>query len=144
MAGVNGYSVGRDITVNINTASGPLRLTSITGFSAKPNKEEKQIRLLSGRRISLFFPDGWGGQFDVARQDSTLDDYQAQVEADYYSGLGIPTASITETITEPDGSVSQYRYIGVILYLEDAGDWKGNESVNQRLAFQAEQRIKVA
>lgn len=144
MAGVNGYSVGRDITVNINTANGPLRLDSITKFNRKPNKEQKQIRLLNGRRINLNFPDGWSGDLEVARQDSTLDDYQAQLEADYYDGLGIPGATITETITEPNGAVNQYRYIGVTLFLEDAGSWGGNESVNQRVAFEAEKRIKVA
>lgn len=144
MAGVNGYSVGRDITLNINTANGPLRLDGITNFNSKPNKEEKQIRLLNGRRITLMFPDGWSGDFEVARQDSTLDDFQASLEAGYYAGQGIPGATITETITEPNGSVSQYRHIGVILYLEDAGKWGGNESVNQRLTFQSEQRIKVA
>lgn len=141
---VNGYSVGRDVTVNINTSTGPLRLSTITGFTSKPNIEKKDVRGLDGIRRPLVFPDGWNGQFDVSRQDSTLDDFWATVEANYYAGQGIPGATITETITEPDGSVNQYRYLGAILFLDDAGDWKGNEAVNQRLSFEAQQRIKVA
>lgn len=144
MGGINGYSVGRDITVNINTPNGPLRLSTITGFSSKPNTEKREVRGLDGIRRPLVFPDGWNGSFTVERQDSTLDDFWALIEANYYAGQGIPNATITETVSEPDGSVNQYKYLGVIFILTAAGDWKGNETVAQTLEFEAEQRVKVA
>lgn len=142
--GINGYSVGRDITLNINTPSGLLRLSTITNFKASPNTEKHQIRGLDGIRRPLVFPDGWNGSFEVARRDATLDQFWAQIESNYYAGSGIPGATITETINNPDGTVSQFRYTGVVLILEDAGDWRGNEAVMQRLSFEAEQRIQVS
>ncbi len=58
----------------------------------------------------LELPQGWEGSIEVERADNTLDDYFAALEANYYSGKNITTATITETIQEPNGSISQYRY----------------------------------
>ena len=141
---VNDYSVGRDVTVNINTPTGSLRLSTITGFQSMPNVEKGEVKGLDGKRRPLVFPNGWNGKFDVARQDDTLDAYWAQVEANYYAGQDIGKGTVTETITEANGAVSQYKYLGCIFILEQAGDWKGNSDVPQVLSFEAQQRVKVA
>ncbi len=141
---VNGFSVGRDVSLSIVTASGPLRLSLITGFSAKPNTKDQPIKGMDGVTRHLRLPDGWAGSFDVERQDSTVDDYFAQLEANYYAGQNEAPATITETITEPNGSVTQYRYTGVLLKLDDAGSWTGDASVKQRLSFIASRKLKLA
>ncbi|MFD2271412.1 hypothetical protein ACFS07_10430 [Undibacterium arcticum] len=43
--------------------------------------------------------------------------------------------TITETIQEVSGSISQYRYLQVLLTLEDAGNYKGDDSVHQKGAL---------
>lgn len=141
---MNGFSVGRDVSLSIVTAAGPLRLSLITGFSAKPNTAETRVKGLDGITRFLRFPDGWAGSFDVERQDSTVDDYFAQLEANYFAGINEQSATITETITEPNGGVSQWRYLGVLLKLDDAGSWGGDQTVKQKLSFMAARRIKLA
>jgi hypothetical protein len=80
----------------------------------------------------------------VERQDSTLDDFWAQFEANYYAGISEQGMTLTETITEPSGAVSQYRYVEVLLKLEDAGSWEGDKTVKQKASFVAARRLKVA
>jgi hypothetical protein len=141
---LNGFSVGRDIATNIQTPTGTLALSLITKFTSKPETTDKKVKGIDGRTRHLIFPDGWTGSFEVERQDSTIDDFFAAQEADYYAGLNLLSSTITETITESDGSTSQYMYVGVIFKLDDAGDWAGDETVKQKISFMAEQRIKVA
>ncbi|MFD2271836.1 hypothetical protein ACFS07_13390 [Undibacterium arcticum] len=52
--------------------------------------------------------------------------------------------TITETIQEVSGSISQYRYLQVLLTLEDAGNYKGDDSVHQKMRFVAARRVKVS
>lgn len=141
---VNGFSVGRDITLTIVTASGPLNLKLITAFKSKEDIIDTKIKGLDGRTRHVRFPDGWSGSFTIERQDSTVDDYFAQLEDNYYLGIGEKGASITESITEVDGSSTQYRYVNVLFKYDDAGEWAGDKTVKQSLSFLAERRRKTA
>jgi hypothetical protein len=89
-------------------------------------------------------PAGWSGGFDLDRADSTLDDYFAARESDYYGGIASPTISITETISEVSGSISQFRYTGVALKFEDAGNKGADKTVGQKVSFKAARRIKIS
>jgi hypothetical protein len=141
---LNGFSVGRDIATNIQTPTGSLNLSLITKFSAKPETTDKKIKGIDGRTRHLIFPDGWTGSFEVERQDSTVDDFFAAQEASYFAGQNLLPSTITETITEVSGATTQYQFTGVILKLDDAGDWAGDDSVKQKITFMAETRIKLA
>ena len=140
---INGYTVGRDVVVSIMTSTGPLRIRQITGFKSKPDMTDQKIKRLDGVTDHLRFPDGWTGSFEVERQDATVDNYFAQLEANYYAGQNEQACEINETIENPDGSVSQFKYTGVLLKLDDAGDKKGNASVKQMISFLATRRLKV-
>ena len=141
---VNSFSVGRDVTLTIVTSSGPLNLNLITGFGCSPEMAEVKIKGLDGITRHARFYDGWRGKFDIERSDSTVDDYFAQLEANYYAGINEQPATITETITEVSGAVTQYRYLGVLFKLDDAGEWRGDATVKQKLSFVARQRLKIA
>ena len=141
---LNGYSIGRDIALDIIGPQGPLRFNQIISFMSKPDTTDQKIKGLDGITRHLRFPDGWSGSFEIERQDSTVDDYFTQVEANYYAGLNEIPVTITETIIEVNGSVSQYRYLQVILVLEDAGMYKGDASVHQKVRFMSARRVKVS
>lgn len=141
---VNGYSVGRDIALDMIGPNGPVTFNKITSFKAKQDTSDVRVKRLDGITDHLIFPDGWSGSFEIERQDSGVDDLFAQLEAGFYAGLNQISYRLTETITEVAGNVSQYRYEGVILKYDDAGDWKGDSSVKQSVSFMASRRIKVA
>lgn len=140
----NGLSNGRDQVIDIVSPSGVLRVTGLTSFQAHQDTTEQRVKLKNGRNPTAQFFDGWSGSFDLERQDSTLDDYFVQKEADYYAGIDGGTITITETISEPDGSVNQYRYVGVVLKFAAAGTWSTDNTVKQSVSFMAERKLKVA
>lgn len=141
---INGFSVGRDVTLDVVGASGPLRFGLVTKFTSKPDIQDQKIKGLDGITRHVRFPDGWSGSFDVERMNDVLDNYFAQLEDNYYAGTNEQPCTITETITEPDGSLSQYRYEGVLLKLDDAGDWEGAKTVKQKVSFVATRRKMIA
>jgi hypothetical protein len=141
---MNSFSVGRDITLAITTPGGQLSLGTVTKFSSKQDTTSSKLKLLDGRIFHQRFPDGWSGSMEIERTDSTLDDYMAQVEANYFAGMNETPCSITEIIQEPDGSVSEYQYTGVIFSLSNAGDWVGDTTIKQSLNWVASRRIKRA
>ena len=141
---LNGYSVGRDVSLTIIGPAGPLNFNQITSFMAKQDITDQKVKGLDGITRHVRFPDGWAGSFEIERQDSTVDDYFAGLEANYYAGLNELPVTITEIITEVSGAVSQYRYLQTLLKIEDAGTWKGDATVKQKVSFVASRRIRVS
>ena len=139
---VNGFNVGKDCVLDLNV-NGLQIFSLITGFSSKPDIVDTKVKGLDGLVRNVVFHDGWSGKFDLERQNSNLDDFWAQLEANYFAGLNTPAGTITETITEVSGQVSQYQYTGVIVKLDDAGDWRGDATVKQSLSFMASRRLKL-
>ena len=139
----SGISVGSDARFDILTASGVLTLPTLLDFKSKKVDHQTKINPLHGAPINLTFPNGWDGSFSVARMDSTLDDYFAALEAAQYAGANIASGTIHQTITEVNGTLSQYMFQGVQLYFSDAGDYKALSDVMQSVSFVAATRTKV-
>ncbi len=141
---MNGYSVGRDVALTLNDPIlGVLRFAIRTGFSAKQETNDIKVKRLDGIVDHLVLPDGWTGTFDFERRNGSLDDYIASREADYYQGVNSQTLKLTETITNSDGTISQYRYTGLVLKYEDAGSWTGDQTVKQKVSWMASRRLTV-
>lgn len=140
----NNFSVGRDISLTIITGSGPLRLNLQTNFTANQKTTDQTIKGLDGITRPVRFFDGWAGSLSLERQDSTIDDYFTQLESNYYAGINEQPVTITETITEVSGAISQYRYLGVLLSLADGGSWSSDSTVKQTINWVASRRIKVS
>ncbi len=140
----NGYTLGRDIAVDLNTSYGVMRIPKIISFDAKPKVNSLEITPLTGLTDELLIPKNWGGTIVAARQDATLDSFWAQWEADYYAGNAQSTGTITETIEESNGSVSVWRYQTVQFHLSDPGAKEGDKEVRQTLTWTARRRIQVA
>lgn len=140
---LDGYSLGRDVAFDVNTATGVLRLAKVIKFTKKPNITSQKITLLTGVVDELQWPGGWTGTIQFQRDGSTADDWQAQWEDDYYNGVNRDPSTITETITEPSGKTSVYRYENVQLHLSNAGDASGDKTIEQEFAWTARRRKKV-
>ncbi len=140
----SGYNLGRDYAIDINTSYGVIRIPQIISFDAKPNIKRINITKLSGETDELLIPDNWNITIVAARQGPVLDDFWAQYEADYYAGNAQSTGTITETVNEPDGSISIWRYQTVQYHLSDPGAKSGDKEVSQTLTCTARRRIKVA
>lgn len=140
----NNFTVGKDVSIDILTPDqGIVSFNLLCTFGSRQLTHQVKIIGLDGYIRWLELPGGWEGSIEFERQDYALDDYFAFTEDAYYQGVNIQSATITETTSEIDGSVTQYRYVGCMFRLEDAGNKSGENSVKQRLAFVASRRIKV-
>lgn len=139
-----GFNIGKDTVLDINTRRGVLRAPIRTGFKAKQETKSVQSDGLDGVCRYAELPCGWSGEFDFDRASPELDDYFANAEADYYGGIDSDAITITETNSEVGGGLSQYRYTGVCLKYEDAGERKGDATVKQKVTWKAARRLKVS
>jgi hypothetical protein len=141
----NNFSLGKDIVLDVITPQGVLALpVTTTGFEAKPIYNRIKSKGLDGINREAAVPEGWEGSITLDRQNNAVDAFFAQQEAGYYAGRNVLTATITETINEADGSVSQYRYVNVSLRFDEAGKKTGDNKIEQHVGFFASQRQQVA
>ena len=138
------FNTGRDVVLDVMTPTGPLRLpTTTTSWEAKPKYKEIESVSISGENNHASIPIGWTGTIGLDRTDNQVDAFFATLEANYYAGINIGYATITETISEVNGSVSQYRYTKVSLRLEEHGKFVGDDRVQVTIGFSASRRVAL-
>ena len=142
---VNGLSVGRDVSVvfTLPPPNGVQRFSYITNFKADPVLGDLKTTGLDGRTRHGVVHEGWEGEIDFDRDSDQFDAFWANAEDAYHNGQNQYSGTITETIIEPTGGRTSYRYINVVFKLKTLGDKKANEFVKGKMAFSAERRIKV-
>lgn len=141
----NGLSTGRDITIRINMGGQLIDypINSLESFEATPLAPIKNFIPINGLLIPELFHEGWEIKMSFGRFDDTLDKWWSLAEAAYYAKVPQPYGVLTETIVEPDSSISQYQYTGLVLKLENSGMWKGTEFVIQTLSGYASRKQQL-
>lgn len=135
------FSLGKDVVIDVVTPLGPLQLpVTVTSFDSKPRYKTISSTGLDGKTRQVKVPDGWEGTIGLDRRNNAVDLFFAQMEAGYYSGANLTSSTITETITESDGSLSQYQYTGVTLSFDNAGKKEGDNKIEQTIGFFASTR----
>ena len=143
---INSLNVGRDVVLDILDPlnGGILAWATITGFQARQQTRRLQSIGLDGSNNFAEIPQGWEVSFTLDRSSSVVDDYFAIVEEGYFSGLNYVGVLVTETISEVDGTTSQYRYENLALKLADAGNKSGDALVKMKVDGVASRRRKVS
>jgi hypothetical protein len=93
--------------------------------------------------MGMELPKGWEGSFELERGDSTVEDFIASLEQGYFNGSMNEFSSMYQYVSEIDGSTSTYQYNPVVFKLTNAGLWRGDASVKQKLEFFASRRIRI-
>ena len=137
------FSVGRDCQVVVLGAYGRVDLTHVTGFEARQHTASVRVDRIDGVQLGAELPKGWDGMFELERGSAAVDNFVAQLEADYHAGNPAAPGTLYQYIAESDGSVSTYQFDNVVFRLASAGLWRGDASVKQRLEFFASTRRKV-
>ena len=139
----NNFSVGRDCQLVVMGPYGRVDLTHVTGFDSRQLTASVRIDRIDGVQMGAELPKGWEGLFELERGSSAVDDFIARIEDAYHAGDGVPAGSLYQYVTESDGSVSTYQFDGVVFKLAQAGSWRGDASVKQKLEFFANRRRRV-
>ncbi len=137
------FSVGRDTQLVVIGASGRIDLSHVIGFESRQSTQSVRVSRLDGNHIGMELPKGWEGNFELERGDSAVEDFISMTEQDFYNGTVAPAASMYQYISETDGSVSTFQYDLVVFRLSNAGQWKGDTAVKQKLEFFASRRRRI-
>lgn len=137
------YNTGRDVSVDIAGPNGIITLSIVTDFNSHQMVSKLKSAGLDGVTRYYNVPDGWGGSISLDRANRNLDDLITLYENAYYQGSVFVYGSITETIQEVDGSISQWRFTNVVFSCSDAGNWRKDSNVTPKLDWEASRRIPV-
>lgn len=140
-----GFTVGHDVSVDIYDATTGqiVSFPPPTGFEAEQITKQLTSEPLNGYPLFGENPMGWKGTLEFDRYDPSIDNYFASLEALFYSGGNIVSVSITQTIAERTGALSQYRFTGVALKLTSSGKFKSGDKVPVKIDWIASTRLKV-
>ena len=137
------FSIGRDTQLVIMGPNGRIDISHVTAFESRQLTSPIRVSRIDGTQLGTELPKGWEGTFEVERGTSALDDFIASLEGAFYAGSPTQQSTMYQYITEYDGSVSTYQFIGVVFKLASAGIWKGDASVKQKLDFYATQKQRL-
>ena len=139
----NAFSVGRDCQLVVIGPSGRIDLSHVTGFECRQATAPVRVDRIDGVQLAAELPKGWDGSFDLERGSSVAEDFIAQLESQYYAGAPLTQSTLYQYINETDGSTSTYQFQSVVFKLANAGAWRGDASVKQKLEFYAAQRSRL-
>ncbi len=137
------FSIGRDCQLVLLGPFGRIDLAHVTGFESRQVTASVRVDRIDGMHLAAELPKGWQGSFEIERGNSAADDVIAAVESAFHAGSPVSPGTLYQYISESDGSTSTYQYSGVALKLTEAGTWRGDESVKQKLDFFATVRVRV-
>lgn len=141
---INGFTVGKDVNIDVMTSAGAFTISNITAFHPRAKYTSVKSKSLDGIVRHVDIPDGWDFTLEVDRADGNTDTFFANQEQAYFNGQPIQSATINETITNPDGSVSQYQYTQVTLRFDDAGQRNADALVKMTISGSATRRNKLS
>jgi hypothetical protein len=137
------FSVGRDTQLVVIGPARRIDLTHVTSFESRQITHSVRVDRLDGTHMGTELPKGWEGNFELERGSSSVDDFIAAAEQQYFNGSSITSATMYQYVTETDGSSSTYQFDNVAFRLSNAGIWKGDSSVRQKLEFFAIRRRRI-
>jgi hypothetical protein len=137
------FSVGRDTQLVVIGPAGRVDLTHVTSFESRQLTQSVRVDRLDGTHMGIELPKGWEGSFELDRGNSTMADFITAAEQQYFNGNNIAASTMYQYVTETDGSTSTYQYDNVTFRLSNAGIWKGDSSVKQKLEFFAVRRRRI-
>ncbi|GBQ46064.1 hypothetical protein ACM0P6_02120 [Komagataeibacter sucrofermentans] len=138
------FNIGRDCRVVLVYNGSRIDLPTVTGFNAAQRTHQLESNPLNDMPLFYDVPGGWGGQFSFQRDGSGADDLFAAIESGFWSAGTVILGSIYQYVTECDGSLSTYEFIGASLRLSDAGRYQSETLVTQTITFTARARNRIS
>jgi hypothetical protein len=146
MAIANGnysFNTGRDGSIVLRGPYGRVNIPLVTSFDSKAEYAQISSEPLTGQTLSAALPKGWSGSIGMDRGSADVDRLFAQMEAAWLNNGAYVASDLFHAITESNGSTTTFHYTSVSLTLEEAGSFKGDAIVSQKIGFRANSRVIV-
>ena len=144
MSATGVFTVGRDGSIVISVAGfGNVTPPLGTMFRGTPKYAKKRSIPLNSPPIEYELPDGWEWEIGLDRSNRQIDDLASAIESNYWNGGTIGQCTLTQYVSENDGSTSTYSYAAGSLRVE-TGQFQGDDLVKQKLMGFSPTRRKVS
>ncbi|GCE82505.1 hypothetical protein [Komagataeibacter diospyri] len=138
------FNIGRDCRVVLVYDGSRVDLPTITGFTVQQRTHQLTSNPLNDMPMFYDVPGGWSGQFTFQRDGAGADDLFTAIESGFWSAGTVVLGSIYQYLTECDGSLSTYEFVGASLQLSDAGHYQSEMLVSQTITFAARARNRIS
>lgn len=140
---LDGLTAGIDNKLTFTDANGNIVVTDIENFKWKYDTNIPKKVAMDGTTRHPKFWQGCSGSMTIFRTNATLEVYFSQGESSYLLGGDQIPVTITQTITNADGTQNQWQFIDAVLDLTDGGEYSGQDVVAQTVAFYAAKRSQT-
>lgn len=137
------FNSGRDVSVILIGPFGRVDLPNITSFTARQETAAIKVDRLDGVQLTAELPKGWSGTIEVERGSASIDVFFGLMEAAWFDGGIYTVSTLFQYVRETTGVLNTYAYDNVGLKLDDAGDYKPDAAVKQRISWMANRRRPV-
>ncbi len=144
MSNLDGLTSGQSARITFTQAGVTLGFAILQNFQMTKNTNVITSIDITGKARHPQIHTDWTGSATYFRGGPEIDNYFADQERDFYLGGDQVNCTITETIQELNGAVSQWQYTDVTLQLADSGTYSGEDIVMQTINLFADRKIRLS
>jgi hypothetical protein len=137
------FDIGKQASINVISNGAIVSTAQITDFMARQKTKTIHSDPLNSPPVEKEIPGGWEFSFSMDRLGPVWDDYFADAEDDYWNGNPEAQLQLNQTIKERDGSISQFRFDVTSVKFDEAGTYKQDDKVVQKVSGFASRRHTV-
>jgi len=137
------FNTGRDLSVVMIGPFGRVDLPNIISFTSRQETAMIKVDRLDGIQLLAELPKGWSGTIEMERGLPSVDIFFALMEGAWLDTGTYTVSTLFQYVRETSGSQSTFAYDNVGLKLDDAGDYKPDAAVRQRISWSANRRRPV-
>jgi hypothetical protein len=134
------FSTGRDVSIILVGPFGRVDLANVVSFTARQETAMIKVDRLDGVQLLAELPKGWSGTIEVERGNAAIDVFFGLMEAAWIDGGIYTVSTLFQYVRDTNSVLNTYAYDNVGLKLDDAGDYKPDAGVRQRISWAANRR----
>lgn len=142
----NGMSVGRDYTLAFYDADTNSIIDLGDVQNVKITAAKHTIKSQPYNNIPRFgyIPDGYAITFTITRTGPELENFQLAANTRFNQGNSSRAGYLNETVTEADGTVSRYQYLGFVFWVGDIGEITREAPVKMSAEGMAGDKVQIS
>ena len=91
-----------------------------------------------------YVEDGFHITFTITRTGAALEDFSLNQSAQFDAGGIIKAGYLSQSVNNPDGSVSRYQYTKFVFFMNDPGDVAREKQVTITCEGAASKKVRIA
>lgn len=143
---VNGMNVGVDYTLSYydGTSGALVNLGDVQDVKIVALKHDIKSMPYNNSPRYGYVPDGYKIDFSITRTGADIENFMVAAEASFNAGNVQKPGFLNQTTINPDGTISRYQYVNMVIYLTDHGNVQRDAVVKLALEGFASGKTRIA